>query len=94
MLEYYENKYFIVDAYSEGDRIFIATELNDGKIVSCEYICWMRPSTSIAVYDNLVEFVAGTTWLDYIREGIQDDRILELLKKRDENGDAPNDQEE
>lgn len=75
------------------DKLFFAVELEDGKVVSCEHNPDNYPERTVVVYENLEDFVSTTTWLDYIVEGIQDDRIHELLKKIEEGTDEQNDVE-
>jgi len=74
MIEFQDSKTLLVDANRE-DSYFFAWELKDKTVMNIEIQPSDCPSKSIYHYKDIENFVDGTEWYEWIKEGIKDERI-------------------
>ena len=74
------SKEFIVDSYFE-DMYFFAYMFGE-EVHSVEIMPDNYPHISICYWNNIQEFVENTMWHDWIKVGIKNDKINELVNEK------------
>jgi len=76
--QYIDSKSFLVDA-EDWDRHFIAWRNPDGTIISVEILPGNWPWITVCTETDMKTWVESIAWHEWIKEGIQDDKLKALV---------------